>query len=128
VIVAIISSVIGQQKFTEQRAKQKFRPSNEWFANMQQAMEQSPNDYEQNDQPQPESQFTDFYVEDYEPQADAELVGGNKFVRHPSQAPAVFQSLCPTTNLTVLLDTESHEYRPSSYIEKRCEELLIFMR
>jgi hypothetical protein len=118
-------SVVTGQKFTEQRAKLKFRPPTEWFANMQPPpQEQSPSYFEQSDQPVPDSQFQDLYVEDYEPEAvESQFSGGSKFVRHPSMEPPVFQSLCPTSRTDVFLNTDSDfEYRPSSYVEVKCEE------
>jgi hypothetical protein len=123
VIFTAISDVIGQ-KFTDQRAKLKFRPPSEWFANMQPSpMEQSPSYFEQSDQPAPDSQFQDLYVEDYEPEGEAQFSGGTKFVRHPSMEPPVFQSLCPTSRTDVFLNTDSdYEYRPSSYVEVKCEK------
>lgn len=128
-IFTIISVVIGQ-KFTEQRAKLKFRPPAEWFANMQpQPMEQSPNYFEQSDQPEQDTQFQDLYVEDYEPEAELQFSGGSKVARHPSMEPPVFQSLCPTSRTDVFLNTESdYEYRPSSYVEVKCERFLIFIK
>jgi hypothetical protein len=124
VIFTIISIVIGQ-KYTEQRPKLKFRPPSEWFANMQpMPMEQSPSYFEQSDQPAPDnSLFQDLYVEDFDPDGESQY-GGSKFARHPSQEPPVFQSLCPTSRTDVFLNTESdgYEYRPSSYVEVKCEE------
>lgn len=120
VIVTGISVVIGQ-KFTEQRAKLKFRPPGEWFANMQPSMDQSPSYFEQSDQPVSDSKFTDLYVEDFDPEGDSQFSGGSKFARHPSQDPPVFQSLCPTKRTDIFLNTDSdYEYRPSSYVEVKC--------
>jgi hypothetical protein len=124
VILTIISIVIGQ-KFTDQRPKLKFRPPSEWFANMQQIpVDQLPSYFEQSDQPsQSNTQFQDFYVEDYDPEGELQFSGGPKFVRHPSQEPPVFQNLCPTSRTDVFLNDDSdYEYRPSSYVEVKCEE------
>ena len=95
----------------------------------QQAMEQqSPSYFEQSDQPASDSQFAfqDIYVEDYEPDGDLQFSGGSKFARHPSQEPPVFQSLCPTSRTDVFLNADSdYEYRPSSYVEVKCEKFNI---
>lgn len=79
--------------------------------------------FEQSDQPASDnSQFQDFYVEDYEPEGELQF-GGSKFARHPSMEPPVFQSLCPTKRTDVFLNVDSdYEYRPSSYVEVKCEE------
>lgn len=86
-------------------------------------MEQSPNYFEQSDQPaQDNSQFQDLYVEDYEPDGESQF-GGSKFARHPNQDPPVFQSLCPTKRTDVFLSADTdYEYRPSSYVEVKCED------
>lgn len=122
-IATIVSIAIGQQR--EQRTKLKFRPPAQWFANMQPAnMEQSPSYFEQSDQPanDNESPFQDLYIEDYEPEADTQFSGGSKYARHPSMDPPVFQSLCPTSRTDVFLNNDSdYEYRPSSYVEVKCE-------
>lgn len=113
------------QKFAEQRTKQKFRPSSEWFINMQPPLEQNPNYFEQSDQPAPDpsNEFLDLYVEDYEPDGDSQFTGGSKFARHPAMEAPVFQPLCPTSRTDVFLNTDSaYEYRPSSYVEVKCEE------
>ncbi|CRK95554.1 CLUMA_CG009019, isoform A [Clunio marinus] len=116
IFLAIISIVIGQ-KFVEQRKKLRFRPPSEWFENMQPSMEQSPNYFEQSDQPAPDIQFQDVYVDDFEAETDPQN-GGLKVVRHPSMEVAHFQSLCPTRKTDVFLDNDSeYEYRPSSYEE-----------
>lgn len=122
-IVTIISLVVGQ-KFSEQRSKLKFRPPSDWFANMQPQMDQSPSYFEQSDQPMAtDSLFQDLYVEDYEPDGESQFSGGSKFARHPSMEPPIFQSLCPTTRTDVFLNTDSdYEYRPSSYVEVKCEK------
>jgi len=129
-IATVISMAIGQNRM-ESRAKLKFRPPAEWFSNMQPQMDpqQSPSYYEQSDQPsQADNPFQDFYLEDYEPETmDApgggsnSATGGNKFVRHPSMEPPVFQSLCPTSRTDVFLQNKDFEYRPSSYVEVKCE-------
>lgn len=88
-----------------------------------QPAEQSPSYFEQSDQPaQDSSLFQDIYVEDYEPE-ESQFSGGSKFARHPSMEPPVFQPLCPTSRTDVFLNTDSdYEYRPSSYVEVKCEE------
>lgn len=122
VIVTVIAVVAGQ-RFTERRPKLKFRPPGEWFSNMQPSMDQSPSYFEQSDQPAADnSLFQELYVEDYEPEGESQY-GGSKFARHPSLEPPVFQSLCPTTRTDVYLNTDSdYEYRPSSYVEVKCEQ------
>ena len=86
-------------------------------------MELSPSYFEQSDQPTDNSQFQEMFVDDYEPEAQPEFSGGKKFVRHPSMEPPVFQSLCPTSRTDVFLNGDSdYEYRPSSYVEVKCEE------
>ena len=123
IALAVVISVAVGQRFTDQRPKLKFRPSSEWFANMQPQMDQSPSYFEQSDQPQAsESLFQDLYVEDYEPEGDSQFSGGPKFARHPSMEPPVFQSLCPTTRTDVFLTDPYYEFRPNSYVEVKCEE------
>lgn len=120
-----VISMVAAQKFPE-RTKLKFRPPGEWFESMQAPAEQSPNYFEQSDQPasdgQFQGQFQDLFVDDDD--ADGEFSGGSKFARHhPSMAPAVFQSLCPTKRNDVFLNTDSaFEYRPSSYEEVTCKD------
>lgn len=85
-----------------------------------QPADDSPNSSEQSDQPA-DSQFQDFYVEDYEPEGQLQFAGGNKFARNPAPA-AVFQSLCPTKRTIVKLTSDFFEYRPNQYEEVECEE------
>lgn len=121
-VTMTIISMVAAQKFPE-RTKLKFRPPGEWFESMQGPAEQSPSYFEQSDQPALEGQFQDLFVDDDDPEADSQFTGGSKFARHhPSMAPAVFQSLCPTKRNDISLDSDSkYEYRPSSYREVLCE-------
>jgi hypothetical protein len=122
VIVAILSIVVGQRS---SGTKSRYRPDASLFAAMERNADQSASYFEQNDQPSFDGQFQELYVnqEDFEPEnTEGAQYGGNKFVRHPTHDPSVFQSLCPTRRTSVVLDKDPYyEYRPASYEEVRCE-------
>jgi hypothetical protein len=129
-VTALLSSVvIGQQRFIGQRAKSKFRPFPEWFANMQPPADAMMNYDEQNDQPvdnqSENSQFQTIYVDDAVENERPPSESDGKFARsnvHKARLQE-FQSLCPHVQRVVDLSNENseYEYNPSSYVERVCK-------
>lgn len=126
IIMTFIGVVVGQ-RFAGQRIKSKFRPSGDWFANMQGSAD-SPSidtissDLMQNDQPFDDSSlaFQDFFVDDYEPFEMEEKEG--KLPRAAGKKVEIFQNICPYINTTVFpgLDDPEFEYIPSHYQKITC--------
>lgn len=132
-LMTFIVVVVGQ-RFAGPRVKSKFRPSGNWFANMQgggvgdgevSALDTviPSEDFEQSDQPYDDNfSFQDFYVEDFEPGGGESETKEGKFPRMASRKVDTFQNICPYINTTVFpgIQNPEFEYVPSHYQKITC--------